>query len=576
MAKMIPPILHPSIKSNAERKIFDILKNTQGTDEWIVLHSLALTSVKNKLYGEIDFILLIPYKGIFVLEVKGGRVKREKGVWLFKNRFGEVTQKTEGPFEQVKNATFSLINEIKFRRDQLHQNIDHIFFSWGVMFPDIKFNAESPEFHNWQVYDASTSSIKYFIDRLFQETQKKWNNTYQTKSKSKLPTPEEIEYISYLLRPDFDQKIALDNQINEIENKLIQLTEEQYVRLTEIEDNYRVILNGSAGTGKTLLAIEAASRFKSDGLKVAFFCYNRNLADLINNYYDTTNPKVKPDVISTIHSRMIKDLTNKGKINTKFDTRKLFQDPLFYSEYLPVLIDQIEEFDDQFDVIIIDEAQDILFKGVIDYINKILINGLMDGRWYFFGDFTNQTIYRETNTEEIYNLLDQYAYYSKHRLTINCRNTVEIYNAFKMYSQININDKVLGVQGIPIEFIYFNSCKNASIKLSQKISELLHQDVPDHKITILSPYKFENSVASSINVRISQNPGDKNSIKFSTVYAYKGLENSVVILVDITDSIDSKLLYVGMSRAKSNLIILANENLRQTFDSRAKEFLLNE
>jgi hypothetical protein len=41
------------------------------------------------MYGEIDFLVLAPKLGVFALEVKGGRVRREDGVWYFTNRYGE-------------------------------------------------------------------------------------------------------------------------------------------------------------------------------------------------------------------------------------------------------------------------------------------------------------------------------------------------------------------------------------------------------------------------------------------------------------------------------------------------------
>ncbi|HHV00457.1 MAG TPA: hypothetical protein GXX76_11475 [Bacteroidales bacterium] len=41
------------------------------------------------MYGEIDFLVLAPKLGVFALEVKGGRVRREDGVWYFTNRYRE-------------------------------------------------------------------------------------------------------------------------------------------------------------------------------------------------------------------------------------------------------------------------------------------------------------------------------------------------------------------------------------------------------------------------------------------------------------------------------------------------------
>ena len=41
---MIPSVISPEVKSSAERKIFEWFQNAPGTDKWIVLHSLGITT----------------------------------------------------------------------------------------------------------------------------------------------------------------------------------------------------------------------------------------------------------------------------------------------------------------------------------------------------------------------------------------------------------------------------------------------------------------------------------------------------------------------------------------------------
>ena len=53
---------------------------------------------------------------------------------------------------------------------------------------------------------------------------------------------------------------AMSVRIERAEEKLLRLTEEQYDRLEELEDNPRCLFEGAAGTGKTLLAVEFARR----------------------------------------------------------------------------------------------------------------------------------------------------------------------------------------------------------------------------------------------------------------------------------------------------------------------------
>ena len=88
MARMLPARISPDVRSAAERRVFEWLQNDPETDGWVVLHSLGLARHQVLLFGEIDFVVLAPNLGVFCLEIKGGRVSRESGLWTFTDRFG--------------------------------------------------------------------------------------------------------------------------------------------------------------------------------------------------------------------------------------------------------------------------------------------------------------------------------------------------------------------------------------------------------------------------------------------------------------------------------------------------------
>ena len=74
--RMIPNKAYDN-DSNAELKVFDRLAQAFSGQEdsecFYALHSLNLTYHEYKRFSEIDFIIVCP-DGIYVLEVKGGRV----------------------------------------------------------------------------------------------------------------------------------------------------------------------------------------------------------------------------------------------------------------------------------------------------------------------------------------------------------------------------------------------------------------------------------------------------------------------------------------------------------------------
>lgn len=167
MALMIPSVISPEVKSSAERKIFGWFQTAPGTDKWIVLHSLGITTHRKVIYGETDFLVLAPGLGVFALEVKGGRVGRENGVWYFTNRYGETNSRSRSPFEQAKDGIFSIIEAIKKRTDSEHCHVGNVLFGYGVMFPDIEFTASDIEEAQWQVFDSRDGkNVQQFIRQL--------------------------------------------------------------------------------------------------------------------------------------------------------------------------------------------------------------------------------------------------------------------------------------------------------------------------------------------------------------------------------------------------------------------------
>lgn len=135
MSRMIPQSMSPDIKSNAEKKIFRLLRDAPGTQDWIVLHSLGLARHDVKRRGEIDFVILCN-KGIIVLEVKGGRVRRENGIWTTQNKYGNYIRLHESPYEQASTTMFALEKNIRKKFGSNHP-LGKLIFCYGIIFPRV-------------------------------------------------------------------------------------------------------------------------------------------------------------------------------------------------------------------------------------------------------------------------------------------------------------------------------------------------------------------------------------------------------------------------------------------------------
>ena len=107
MAIMIPSVISPEVKSSAERKIFEWFQNAPGTDKWIVLHSLGITTHNKVIYGETDFLVDVYKRQIkhgpilhkilrytALLSILGIKAKPESHIQTFLNDYVPIiTQK---------------------------------------------------------------------------------------------------------------------------------------------------------------------------------------------------------------------------------------------------------------------------------------------------------------------------------------------------------------------------------------------------------------------------------------------------------------------------------------------------
>ena len=145
--------------------MFNVIKNAKTTEKWICLHSLGLARHDSKRVAEIDFLLITSH-GVFVLEVKGGRIRREEGVWIYTDRFGREHRKSEGPFEQAASAMFALERELRqvFEGTRVAQAL----VGYGVVVPDVAFTVLGPDSDRQQIYDVTDrrKSFRDYVVRL--------------------------------------------------------------------------------------------------------------------------------------------------------------------------------------------------------------------------------------------------------------------------------------------------------------------------------------------------------------------------------------------------------------------------
>jgi hypothetical protein len=567
VARMIPPVVGDETASPGEKELFRRFRLEPGTDGWVVLHSLDVPDHRRQLMGEIDFVIAVPGQGVLCLEVKSNQsVRRDPdGVW----HLGQRRPTRTGPFRQASEAMHSL-REYVFRRAP---ELRRILFWSAVCFTRVPFSIRSPaEWHDWQVIDAAAlrsrplaTLITAILVQARSFTASKPSAAWFDPG-SPQPTPEQIESLIRILRPSFEFFESPKSRRRQREDELLRYTTEQFVALDAMnpELNPRVVFEGAAGTGKTLLALEETRRSVLRQERVLLCCFNRLLGSWLKKEAEPLGDRV---TATTFHRYLLSltSMTVPGNADDRF-----------WQQTLPDLaleksLNDGEHFE-PFDILILDEAQDLLRDSYLNVLDAVLNGGLADGHWRFFGDFEQQAIYGSSCLDIRDVLAKRAPSTPRYLLTRNCRNTpriasfVQLLGGFgKGYGQVLRPDT-----GVEPETIYVDSPADQERKLVALLERLFGDGYSGREIVILSPQAKGSAaeriasapLADRLTPASAETPG---GIRYGTVHSFKGLEAPVIIVTDVTSIgtiADQSLFYVAVTRATDRLYVLASASLK--------------
>lgn len=567
MAKIVPSYLDKDTLSPGEVDFFNRLSSDSKTDDWLVLHSLNIAHHQTRIMGEIDFLVIVPKVGILAVEIKAHSFIRVKdGIWYMGR--SDTKGSRRSPFEQVNESTFSLIKYVS----KNNQNLKNLPIFSLVIFTHFDFKAKSVEwdsedyvgsreYRSKPIFDLLNERIKSRLKVASEKESGRWLKIQEGYRPNKI----DISQLVQIIRPTIEPSEAILNLSSKIEQELVKYTSEQFLALDTLSGNKRVIFDGSAGTGKTFLAIESAIREAKAEKKVLLICMNKFLNNMLND--KLSNPYV---TIVTLH-KFLKDKSGGSSVE---NNDNYWKETLPEEAYCKLL--ETEEALDKFDTLIIDEAQDILNNNLwLDCLDLILDKGLSNGRWMVFGDFNLQTIYNIYNDSlDIKdNLLSRTSSSTQASLTRNCRNKEECsrlslslaaidspYQSYLRYSPSIVKSSYL-----------FYKDELAQMKqLALLIKKGLDSGFKATDIVVLSKRAETKSISKNFSKELGISPFElkRKGVSYTSIHKFKGLEAPFIILTDF-DELESdeskKVLFTGASRATDSVHYLFNYSTKTSF-----------
>ncbi|MFJ5989258.1 NERD domain-containing protein [Lentzea sp. NPDC092896] len=527
---MVPTELGAEDITSSERRVFEAFAASGLVG--VALHSLNLPDHGHKLTAELDFVLLLEDM-VLAVEVKGGQVSCRDGRWTYNDRFGHHRTSREGPFKQVQTAMYALRDRLRQRHGQV---IDDVAFGFVVITPDVDL-ASSFEWAE-ETYcgrGAFSRGVAKAVDRA--------RAYWRGKQAGKLPIGKDLQVkLLQDLRPSFDRSPLLDARASLLDTVMLRLTDEQFSRLDLISEEPRVICSGGAGTGKTFLAAEVARRQALLGRRVLFVCRSEVLASYAGGMLAGASVDVMP--LSGL------------------------------------------SITEPYEVLVVDEAQDLMTFEALEVLEKAVVGGWADGRWVMFLDQNRQAhLYGDFDPDAL-----QYVQSFgpvKPRLRFNCRNTREIAFQTRVCTGADIGVSTAGT-GPEVTFASVGDRQAETAALEAHIRMLKeHEVLPGHISIVSVRGDWETSAAARLRDarrgRISRLSPElaatwpTQRMSWASVLDIKGLENRFVCVIDV-DSVESEaeidLLYVALSRPRAGLWVATNQSVDDQLRALFKENLV--
>ncbi|MBI5102006.1 MAG: NERD domain-containing protein [Nitrospirae bacterium] len=536
---------------HAERAVLEALEILD--DKWRIFHGLEWRYIDDRegeKVGETDLVIFHPDLGLLVVEVKGGGVRFEDGKWHYDIAFdGSMSEMKQSPFSQARRNRFAL--EQRLRKTSLGTDIlVSTALTHTAWFPDVTWKDPAP---------PEVPHTGFILDeRHLDNPEKQLRSILRESHPDGLRwAPSHIKTLIHTLAPEVNLISPLGTTLGTIRDRLFKMTQGQIAALRALRKQKRLLVEGCAGSGKTLLAVRLAHDHLMEGKRILFTCYNKNLAEHVRSEFQG-NPSI---YVMNFHE-LTKKLCEKYGVPYAVPAAEEAKHLFFEIGAAELLIKVAASVSPKYDTIIVDEALD--FKDAWWIALESL--GKQDCSYYLFYD-RGQNLYNEQDKWSPPFAMEPVI------LDRNVRNTKQIGNFAVRLGGLTISNEYAVTEGPKPEIKTYGQAADIPAILKSLINDLTRkQKISPDNIVILSPYRYDNErlgikelIESNKNLlsldAVSRVQG---KIRISTIQSFKGLEADVVILCAIDGHLPAckpANLYVGATRARSLLYVIQKETM---------------
>jgi hypothetical protein len=526
--------------------------------------------------GEADLVIVHPELGLLVVEVKAGEPRRDATGrwWLGPN------QLRRSPFEQAEAAKHDLRRALIALPDWPAH--DELRAGHAVAFPDVDVASLppghallGPDAPHAIVLDADSLATSAAARQAIERAYAYWVGDG---TRGRAPGAEGMHRVDEYLAPTATLRRLLRHDVEANKDRLIQASQEQRRALDFARGIRRAEVVGPAGSGKSIVAVEKARRFAREGFRTLYVCFNQPLATAILRDVEqlTTDDPASAErlQVSTFH-RLCETLGTQAGVLTPKPA-----DPprTWWDETLPAaLLAGIDALPgERFHAIVVDEGQDFELAW-LESLQFLLEDPEHDVLWVFHDP--GQALFRDDRVAELG--------LPKLELFHDYRCPAPVSELAARFYHGPGEPLALAPGGLAPRLIVAAPGDETVDALRVELHRLtLKEGIRGWQIVVLSGRSATDSAVwrartygnqvlwngaiddagRSLGLPADEVPDEPaDVIRFETIRRFKGLEREVVVLCELPEAGErlDQLLYVGLTRATTQLVIIAPPELSQ-------------